>query len=120
MAKKLATIATLVDKSTPVAAALFDAIPKGEGGRWRGPGKTLLFDVAHGLARRVPLTKLVELDSDVRQYLATLIVAALGRAAESLVVPEGTHITTMMREAFHNILLKETSYNYNNYGLVSL
>ena len=27
LAKQLATIATLVDKSTPIAAALFDAIP---------------------------------------------------------------------------------------------
>ena len=39
----------------------------------------LLFDVAHGLARRVPLTKLVELDGDVRPYLAALMVAALAR-----------------------------------------
>ena len=45
-------MAPLVDKSMPaVVAALFDAIPCGEGGRQRGPGKTLLFDiVARGLA----------------------------------------------------------------------
>ena len=62
-AKRLATIAALVDKSMPVVAALFDAIPRGKGGRWRGPGKTLLFDIG-----------------------------------KTLVVPEGTRITTMMRE----------------------
>ena len=42
----------------------------------------LLFDVTHGLAHRVPLTKLVELDGDVHPYLATLMVAALARRAK--------------------------------------
>ena len=79
----------------------------------------LLFDVTHGLARRVPLTKLVELDSDVRPYLAALMVAALARVGKTLVVPEGTHISTMTREAFNNMLLKEAGRNYDNYGLVS-
>ena len=65
LAEWLATIAVLVDKSTPTAAALFDAIPRGEGGKQRGPSRMLLFDVARGLAHRIPLTKLVELDSDV-------------------------------------------------------
>ena len=110
----------LVDKSTPIVAALFDAIPRGKGGKWRGPSRTLLFDVAHGLAHRVPLTKLVELDGDVHLYLTALMVAALVWAGETLVVPEGTRITTMTREAFNNMLLKEASHNYDNYGLVSL
>ena len=100
-------------------AALFDAIPRGEGGKWRGPSRTLLFDVARRLARRVLLTKLVELDSNVRPYLAALMVAALVQAGETLVVPEGTRISTMTREAFNNMLLKEAGHNYNNYGLVS-
>ena len=108
-----------MDKSTPIVAALFDAIPRGKGGKWRGPSRTLLFDIAHGLARRVPLTKLVELDGDVRPYLTALMVAALVQVGETLVVPEGTHISTMTREAFNNMLLKEAGHNYDNYGLVS-
>ena len=119
LAKQLATIAMLVDKSMPIPAALFDAIPRGEGGKQRGPSRTLLFDVARGLAHRVPLTKLVELDGDVCPYLAALMVATLARAGETLVVPEGTHISMMTREAFDNMLLKEASHNYDNYGLVS-
>ena len=103
----------------PVVAAHFNAIPRGERGKWRGPSGTLLFDVTHGLACRVPLTKLVELDGDGHPYLATLMVAALARAGKTLVVPEGTHITTMTREAFNNMLLKEAGHNYDNYGLVS-
>ena len=119
LAKWLTTIAVLVDKSTSVVAALFYAIPKGEGGRQRGLSKTLLFDVTHGLAHRVPLTKLVELDGDACPYLATLMVATLAWVGENLVVPEGTCITMMTREAFNNILLKGASHNYDNYRLVS-
>ena len=79
----------------------------------------LLFDVARGLARRVPLTKLIELDGNVHPYLATLMVATLARVGETLVVPEGMRISTMSREAFDNMLLKEAGQNYDNYGLVS-
>ena len=61
----------LVDKSTPIVAALFDAIPKGKGGKRRGLSRTLLFDVAQGFACRVLLTKLVKLDGDICPYLAT-------------------------------------------------
>ena len=108
-----------MDKSTPVAAALFDAIPRSKGGKQRGPSKTLLFDVARRITHRVPLTKLVELDGDVHPYLAALMVASLAWAGETLVVPEGTRITTMTREAFNNMLLKKAGCNYDNYGLVS-
>ena len=48
--KRIATMATPVDKSTPAMAALFNTIPHGKVGRWRGPGKTLLFDVTCRLA----------------------------------------------------------------------
>ena len=119
LAKWLATIAVLVDKSTPIVAALFDAIPRGEVGKWRELSKTLLFDFACGLAHRVPLTKLVKLDGDIHPYLATLMVTTLVWVGKTLVVPEGTRITTMTREAFDNMLLKEASCNYDNYGLVS-
>ena len=100
-------------------AALFDAIPRGEGGKWRGPSRTLLFDVTRRLAYRVPLTKLVKLDGDIHPYLATLMVATLAWAGETLVVPEGTRISTMTREAFDNMLLKEAGCNYDHYRLVS-
>ena len=101
----------------PIAAALFDAIPRGKGGKQRGPSRTLLFDVTCGLAHRVPLTKLVKLDGNVRPYLAALMVATLAWVGKTLVVPEGTRIST--REAFDNMLLKEAGCNYDNYGLVS-
>ena len=79
----------------------------------------LLFDVTRGLAHRVPLTKLVELDGDIGLYLAALMVATLAWVGETLVVPEGMRISMMTREAFNNMLLKEARHNYDNYGLVS-
>ena len=109
----------LVDKSMPSEVALYDAIPHGEGGRQRGPSTTLLLNVALRVARRVPLTKLVELDGDSCPYLAVLIVATLVWAGKTLIIPEGTQITIISREAFDNMLLKEASCNCNNYGLVS-
>ena len=78
-----------------------------------------LFNVACGLAHQVPLIKLVELDSNVRPYLTALMVAALVRVGKTLVVPEGMQISTMTREAFDNMFLKEARHNYNNYRLVS-
>ena len=109
----------LMNKSIPTVMALYNAIPCGEGGRYRGPGKTLLFDFTCGLARRVPLTKLVKLDGDVHLYLSALMVAALAWVGEALVMPEGMQITTMTSKAFDNMLLKEASHNFDNYRLVS-
>ena len=62
---------------------------------------------------------MVELDGDVHPYLTALILPTLAWVGETLVVPEGTRITMMTREAFENMLLKEASHNYDNYGLVS-
>ena len=78
-----------------------------------------MFDIVCGLAQRIPLTNLVELDGDTHPYLAALMVATLVWAGETLVLPEGTQITMMTREAFNNMLLKEASHNYDSYGLVS-
>ena len=55
-------MAILVDKSTPTVVALYNAMLYSDGGRQRGPGKTLLLDISHRLAHKAPLTKLVELD----------------------------------------------------------
>ena len=45
LAERLATIAMLMDKSTPAVVALYDTIPCGEGGRWRQLGRKLLFNI---------------------------------------------------------------------------
>ena len=89
-----------------------------EGGEGQARPSCLMSPV--GLPTRVPLTKLVELDGNIHPYLTALMVAALAWVGKTLVVPEGTWITMMTREAFNNMLLKEAGHNYDNYGLVSL
>lgn len=78
----------------------------------------MLNDIARGLARRVPLTKLVQLDGDVRPYLASLMIAALHKAGEELVVPDTLTIRKVTEEAFDNLLKADAGKSYNNYGLI--
>ena len=81
-------MAILIDKSMPTVAALYDTIPYSKGGRWRGPRKNLLFDIACGLVHTVPLTKLVELNGGVFPYLMVPMVTTLAWAGKDLVVQE--------------------------------
>lgn len=97
LAERVATVTRLVDPSAPTVN-MMDAIPRGEGGRRKGPARTMLFDVARGLARRIPLTKLVALDGDVRPYLASLMVSALHRANDTLVYPNDMKVEAVTRE----------------------
>lgn len=78
-----------------------------------------MFDVARGLARRVPLTKLVALDGDIRPYLASLMVSALHRAKDKLVVPDNLRIETVTRDAFEKMLAKDAGKTYDNYGTIA-
>ena len=119
LAKWILIVATLVNKNMLTVVAFYNTITHGNRGRWRAFRKTLLFDVAYGLAYRVLFTRFVELDGDIHLYLAAMMMATLGWAGEALVIPEGMKITTMTREAFCNMLLKEASHNNNNYRLFS-
>ena len=90
LAERLANLTSLVDPSAPSMNNAFtlDVIPRGESGHRHDPSCTLLFNVTRGLVHRVPLTKLMELDGDVRPYLAMLMVAALMRVHETLTIPD--------------------------------
>lgn len=83
---------------------MLELVPRGDGVRCLGPVKSMLIDVARGLARRVPLTKLVALDSDICPYLAVLMVAALHRAKNKLVVPNDLEILKLTQEQFDLML----------------
>ena len=69
----------------------------------------LLFGVAGGLACRVPLSKLVELDGCIYLYLTVLMVSTLAWESEALVMPDGKQITMITGEAFENMVLKDSS-----------
>ena len=71
---------------------MLEIVPWGDGGGCRRPAKSMLIDVDRGIARRVPLTKLVALDSNIHPYLALLMLAALNYAKDKLVVPDNLEI----------------------------
>ena len=90
LTKCLTALTSLVDPSAPSVSNAFtpDVIPSGESGHRCRSSRTLLFDIARGLAYRVPLTKLVELDGNVWPHLATLMVATLVWAHKMLTIPD--------------------------------
>ena len=97
LAERLATTSALID-SPKASVNMLELVPRGEGGRRNGLAKYMLIDVARVLARRVPLTKLIALDRDIRPYLASLMVAALHRAKYKLVIPNDLEIKRVTRE----------------------
>ena len=57
--------------------------------------RTMRMDVARGFARRVPMTKLIHMDSDIRPYLAALMIAALNYHGEILRNPDSLNFQVM-------------------------
>ena len=118
LAERVAAVSVLVDGSTPDVAQL-DSVPRGDGGRKRAPARTMMYDIARGLARRVPLMKLVDLDDDVRPYLAALMVSAIHKAKGELIIPEDLQFRKVTVDAFHNMLAKDSGRTYDNYGAIA-
>ncbi len=58
------------------------------------------------------------LDGDVRPYLASLMVSALHKAGDQLVVPQGMEIKAITKEEFENMLREEAGKSYDNYGMI--
>lgn len=91
LAERLATVPALIDSPAP-GINFLELVPRGDGGRYQGPAKSMLIDVTRGLARRVPLAKLVALYSNMCPYLALLMVSVLHRAKDKLVIPDDLDI----------------------------
>ena len=120
MAERLAALTKLADPSAPAINLVGDPHPRGENGvRRRGPARTLLYDVARGMARRVPLTKLVELDADVRPYLASLMVAAMDKAGDELLIPHDMVFRPIARAQWEAMLAAKAGEAYHQYGALS-
>ena len=90
-------------------------VPRGLDGR-REPARTLLFDVARTLAKKMPLMKLVELDQDVRPYLAALMVAAMAKAGQVLHVPRRLSVREVPDQEFDELLRTMAGQQYHSYG----
>ena len=109
LAQRLAVLTVYADPSANVAE-LYPRSGK------REPSRTLILDVARNFARRVPLTKLVELDAAVRPYLAALLAATIAKFNGQLVVPRGMNIIQKGEPEFSAWLKQEASKTYDKYG----
>ena len=76
----------------------------------------MLFDVARGLARRVPLTKLVDLDYNVRLFLAALMVSALHWAGKKLIVLTGLEFERVATSIFNEMIAKKAGQVLDSRG----
>ena len=103
LSERLAALVSLVDPSAPRINTA-NPLPAGAEAPVRGPARTMLQDIARGLARRVPLTKLVTINADVRPYLASLLVAAMHQAGDELVIPADLKFRQITADAFEEML----------------
>ena len=60
--------------------------------------RTMLMDVARSFARRVPMNKLIHMDSDIRPYLATLMIAAINYHREILRILDSLNFQVMPKD----------------------
>ena len=90
-------------------------VPHGLDGR-RKPARTLLFDVAWTLAKKIPLMKLVELDQDVRPYLAALMVAVMAKAGQVLHVPYRLSMCKVPDQGYNELLRTMAGQQYHSYS----
>ena len=119
LSERLATLVSIVDPSAPRINTA-NPVPAGATpAPVKGPARMMLQDIAKGLARRVPLTKLVTIDADVRPYLASLLVAAMHRAGDELIIPSDLKFRQVTSEAFEEMLRVRAGQTYDNYGLIA-
>ena len=59
------------------------------------------------------------MDGDVRPYLAALMIAALHKAGDTLVIPDKMAIKRLTEEEFENLLKTEAGRTYDNYGTIA-
>ena len=92
-------------------------VPRGLDGRCE-PARMLLFDMARTLVKKMPLMKLVELDQEVRPYLAALMVAAMANAGQVLHVTHHLIMHEVPDKEFDELLRTMVGQQYHSYGML--
>jgi hypothetical protein len=64
------------------------------------------------------MSKLVTLEPDVRLYLACVLVDALQRAGEALVVPDTLQLQRVTKGEWDQFRLEAAGRNYEAYGII--
>jgi hypothetical protein len=77
-----------------------------------------LFDVARAFNKRVPMSRLVEIEPDLRPYLASVIIAALQKAREGITVPLDMPVHRVSQDDFDARLMQLATQQYPTYGIL--
>ena len=64
------------------------------------------------------MTKLIHMDSDIRPYLAALMIAALNYHGKILRIPDLLNFQVMPKDQWENMILKMSTKNYNQWGAI--
>ena len=94
LTERVAALTQLVELDAPPVS--IPSLYRDENGK--RASRTMLMDVARGFARRVPMTKLIHMDSDIRPYLAALMIAALNYHGEILRIPDSLNFQVMPKD----------------------
>ena len=78
----------------------------------------MMWAVARGFACRVPMTKLVHLDADIRPYLAAIMIDALKHPKETLKIPDSIIYKIIPDAGCQNMIMRGASKNYDQYGAI--
>ena len=65
------------------------------------------------------MSRLIEIEPDIRPYLAAMIVRAVQRAGDALVIPNSLRIQTLADDEFTQYQLSLAAKTYDMYGALS-
>ena len=77
-----------------------------------------LYDVARTFSRRIPLSRLVQIEPDIRPYLASVLVAAMQEAKDTLTVPADVKLRVVSPDQFQAHLLELATKKYKTYSIL--
>ena len=77
-----------------------------------------MFDVARAFSRRVPFGRLIQIEPEIRPYLATLLLSTMAEAKERIPIPARLAYDVISDAEFDQHLLAMATKNYPNYGLL--
>lgn len=79
----------------------------------------MLFNIAKDMAHKMPLIKMVFMDSDPRPHLDELLVAVLYKAWDAICVPEKQNMIELVAKEFESFLVNETAKIYDSFSMLA-
>lgn len=104
--------------AAPEARQLATELVPRQAQRRRDNQPLTLFDVARAYTRRVPMSKSLALEPDVRLYLACVLIDAMSRAGEALVVPTSLKLKQVGEAEWERHRVETAGQQYEALGLI--